>query len=274
MNNRLPESGSVLGVDIGFSVKRRSSAVCRLDWNANSVAFSIERFRALEPERTQVLRRAADRPVMAVAFDGPLRSDFGIIGHFRLAELLLTRRLWSFIGKPGQSSTPVGKNLNSSTNTCAKIVLGMAAVGKADHDHAIHPAAIAEAFPSSFLGLLIRDPTVIRVRRGNRSDRYYDHLAKSGDLDKLLHSLLHNRRPNTPFDAVKNHDDRAAVICALTALCVAAGEYTVVGDGDGWIVLPPPVFIQKWAWDKLAENAKLDGGLEWRGANPHEKKSG
>jgi hypothetical protein len=31
-------------------------------------------------------------------------------------------------------------------------------------------------------------------------------------------------------DAVKNYDDRDALVCALTALAVAAGDFTAVGD--------------------------------------------
>jgi len=260
--NRSRETGSVLGVDIGFSRTRRSSAACRLDWNFTTVDFSIERFRASEPERSQVLRRVADRPILAAAFDGPLRSDLELIGRYRIAEQILTRQLQPFIGKPGQSSAPIGKCLNFHANACAKAVLGIGVVDEASHDHAIHDSAIVEAFPSSFLGLLIEAPLSLKVRRGDRSDTFYDHLARSGGLLKLP-----GRRPDKPFRAVVNHDDRAAVVCALTALCVVAGDYTVVGNEDGWIVLPPPSLIQSWAWKKLNENAQ-EGGLEWRGGSP------
>ena len=76
-----------------------------------------------------------------------------------------------------------------------------------------------------------------------------------------LHPGYHLEKP---FGAVENHDERAAVVCALTALCVAAGEYTVVGDRqDGWILLPPRSLIQPWAWTLLQENAVI-GGLEYR----------
>ena len=51
-----------------------------------------------------------------------------------------------------------------------------------------------------------------------------------------------------------NHDDRAAFICALTALSVAAGDYTAVGDDDGWIVLPPVAFVVPWARELLIAN--------------------
>jgi hypothetical protein len=56
------------------------------------------------------------------------------------------------------------------------------------------------------------------------------------------------------------HDDRAAHVCALTALCVAARDYTAVGDEDGWIILPPSSFVQGWAMDALRANAAGERG--------------
>jgi hypothetical protein len=128
--------------------------VCRFDWNAEEVSWVIERFRAVEPERSQALRRVANRPIIAAAFDGPLRSDLEEIGRYRMAEQLLTRGLRQFVGKPGQASTPIGRLLNSHANFCAKVILDMGVVGKAEHAHALHACAIVEAFPSSFLGVL------------------------------------------------------------------------------------------------------------------------
>ena len=41
-----------------------------------------------------------------------------------------------------------------------------------------------------------------------------------------------------------NHDQRAAFVCALAALCVTKGKYVAVGDTeDGHIILPP---IEVW----------------------------
>ena len=50
-----------------------------------------------------------------------------------------------------------------------------------------------------------------------------------------------------PFEDVTNHDDRAALICALTALCVAAGDYTAVGDTDGGSYCRHARFTSAWA---------------------------
>src|SRR5262249_47790798 len=90
-------------------------------------------------------------------------------------------------------------------------------------------------------------------------------------LDECLMHLLPGRSILTPFDAFQHHDDRAALVCALTALCVAAVDYTVVGNHDGWIVLPPPSLIKPWAWEKLLENSS-EGGLEWNSAKGFQNK--
>ena len=40
---------------------RRSSAVCRLDWNDGEVSWTLQRFRAVESGRTETIRRVAGR---------------------------------------------------------------------------------------------------------------------------------------------------------------------------------------------------------------------
>jgi hypothetical protein len=71
------------------------------------------RFRAVEPERERVIAQlAAGRMIAATAFDGPIGRGFDIIGRYRTAERMLTRRLRPLIGKPGQSSAPVGRLLS------------------------------------------------------------------------------------------------------------------------------------------------------------------
>lgn len=70
----LLSSGSVLGIDVGCSPTSRTSAVCRLDWDETIVSWKIQRFRAVEPERTETVSRVAgSASLSAAAFDGPLR---------------------------------------------------------------------------------------------------------------------------------------------------------------------------------------------------------
>jgi hypothetical protein len=256
---KLPLSGSVLGVDVGYSSTRRSGAVCRLDWTEACVTWTIRRFRAITSEREQVLTAVAgDVVLQAAAFDGPLRTGLDVIGRYRAAERMLTRRLNSKIGKPGQASTSVGKRLNEAANICAKIVRSQCRLAPAVHATRIDQLAIVEAFPSTFLGLLLADPRSVRASRGNRSDVFFRNLSTSGKLQELMNYLLPGRTIDSDLTSVVNHDDRAALVCAFTALCVAADDFVAVGDRDGWIVLPPRSAIHAWAISDLKANAEAE----------------
>ena len=116
--------GSVLGIDVGWSQNRKSSAVCRLSWSAREVEWHIDRFRAIEPERKDTIKCAVDdHDLLAVAIDGPLQPSFDEIGHYRSTERLLTyKEIRERIGKPGQSSSLNGKKLNEQANQSAKLV--------------------------------------------------------------------------------------------------------------------------------------------------------
>jgi hypothetical protein len=216
----------------------------------------VARFRAVEPERTDTIAAVADGLSLAcAAFDGPLRRGFEGIGRYRTAERMLTRRIGRRIGKPGASSAPVGMLLNAHANACASAVLQHCDVALAPHATRIDDRAVVEAFPSSFLGVLIDDPSTLAARRHNRSDLFFLHCCERGNFDRLIDHLLPGRQlPSDPV-VLTDHDERAAFVCALTALCVAADDYTAVGDDDGWIILPPYGLVQSWAKDDLAANA-------------------
>ena len=80
----LPESGHVLGVDIGFSPQRYSGAACRLSWSCGRLAWRFGRFRYNDDERAQVLAETVgEARLLAAAFDGPLRGDLGVIDRYR-----------------------------------------------------------------------------------------------------------------------------------------------------------------------------------------------
>src|SRR4051794_24295390 len=117
MTRSLPHTGAVLGVDVGFSERKRSSAVCRLDWDRRPIDWAVCRFRALPGEREDAIAAVAGScRLEAAAFDGPLRAGFDVVGRYRLAERMLTQRLGAKIGKPDQASASVGKKLNAAAN--------------------------------------------------------------------------------------------------------------------------------------------------------------
>jgi hypothetical protein len=50
----------------------------------------------------------------------------------------------------------------------------------------------------------------------------------------------------------RNHDERAALVCLLTAAGVAEGKYTAVGNAaTGYFFLPPWSMWQSWARQEI-----------------------
>lgn len=272
MSGGLPRSGAVLGIDVGWSPVRRSSAACLLWWTGRAVGWQADRFRAAEPERCHALvRLAGGRLLQAVAIDGPLDGRPEVMNRYRSAEALLTLGLARLIGKPGASSTPTGRLLNAHANACAALVLDRLDIAPARHPEAIRRRAVVEAFPSSFLGAMLPDPGALPAKRGRRSDVYYRALAADGTLLRLIADLLPGRVPAQAPAAITDHDERAALACALTALGLAAGRYTAVGDPrDGWIILPARAHMQPAVAELLQANlarvpAGRIAGPDWPG---------
>jgi hypothetical protein len=251
----LPAKGAVGGVDIGWSEKRRSSAAAQLSWNDDEIIWRIERFRATDTDRKSVFDSVFCQHLLAAAFDGPLTTGIMPVTRYRFAERMLTAGFQPWIGKPGQSNAPNGIKLNEYASRAALALIAMRALAESKHAHNVHFLAVVEAFPTSFLGLLLHQPLGIRGSRKKHSDSFFEVLAEDGTLASLLNRLLPNRSiPD--IRQIKNHDDRAAFICAVTALCVAANDYTAVGDHDGWIILPPLSFVQPWALSLFETNAQ------------------
>ncbi|MGF1623263.1 MAG: hypothetical protein ACFCVH_00155 [Alphaproteobacteria bacterium] len=256
----------VLGLDVGWSLVRRSSAACLLSWTDAEVSASIVRFTA-DPAvyRPALTALVGGRVLAAAAFDGPLRGDLEEIGLYRLAEKLMTGGLARHIGKPGQTNSPNGRLLNRAASGYARDLLALAEVGASAHAAAIHAQAIAEAFPTSFLGCML--DAGFREPGKARSDSYYLRLTGDprGDrLAGLIARLLPGRALRFAPADLRNHDDRAALVCAATALCIARRSYVAVGDDHGRIILPPRAAgdapgLQDWAWTILAAGAAAAG---------------
>jgi hypothetical protein len=196
------------------------------------------------------------RRCLAAAIDGPLGRDLPVFRRCRSAEQVLTRAFWSTIGKPGQASSPNGIKLNEAANRAARTLECLGCVDTARHRCAILETAVVEAFPTAFLGVMLKPCEVSASGRRSRSDTYYKRLTESEPcrLAGLLQHLLPDHRMHNPLSKVRNHDERAAVACAATALAITVGCYTAVGhEDDGWIVLPPRLDdgmangLQPWA---------------------------
>ena len=255
----LPDEGSVLGIDVGWSTSKKTSAVCRLSWNEQDIKWDIRRYTAKSPDREQAIEYVAgNKELLAVAIDGPLCPGFDEIGEYRSAERILSKGNIKCIGKPGQSNSPNGKRLNEQANISANIVKQRCNISDSGHATRIDEKAVVEAFPTTFLGVMIEMPLELNSPK-KKSDLYFNHLAENGGFKWVREMLggqqIWERKPSE----VTNHDDRAALVCALTALCVAAKQFTAVGDNDyGWIILPPYQKFAPWAQKAIVESATTD----------------
>ncbi len=241
------DTGAALGIDVGFSERSRSTAFCLLLWDRDSICLRTRRTKTDAAARRRTLADlvSPDLPALAVALDGPLTHGFALIQHYRAAEALLSQGVFQRRGKPGQTSSPTGLRLHEHATALAQLVLEAEAAGQcrllpAGHAEPVHESAIVEAFPNQFLASLLPEAALPQLRR-NASDLHWQACVNLGRFPVLLDCLLPGRALQTPLSTYVGHDDRAAIVCALTALSVVAGDGVGVGDAvDGDIMLPPP----------------------------------
>lgn len=195
-------------------------------------------------ERFKVLRSLVpDRStIAAVAIDGPLTKSLRLINRYRSAEAILSRGVFQRRGKPGQTNSPMGQQLHRNATDLARQALDIVndadgKLNKSNHLYPIHQLCLIEAFPNAFLAVLLPEVNIPPVHR-NASDRFWEVLIELGLLQSFLSGLLPNRF-GPDLGKFHNHDKRAAIVCALTALSVSKHRFVAVGDPkDGFIVLP------------------------------------
>ncbi|APV51645.1 hypothetical protein BWI17_19275 [Betaproteobacteria bacterium GR16-43] len=251
----LPDSGAVLGLDVGWSTKRLSTAICLFSWNLEIVDWRIMRCTAEEGQIVDLLQSLAmDHEILAVAIDGPLAPGLRHVSVYRSCEALLSRGLMQKRCKPGQTSSPTGQKLHRYATNAARLVQRHVRLQRGVCTPPYCVPAIVEAFPNAYLAALLRSSSFVpRKGKRNASDIYWDRLVDEGDrLDKHAQRLS-RRRLAMPLNSITNHDDRAAFVCGLAALAALRGDYVAVGDErHGHIVLPPQT---EWAVD--------DDGTRW-----------
>ena len=261
----LPSAGSVAGIDVGWSRHNNTTAVCRLSWTESKMDCCFQRCTAKDSDRKETIDSVlGTRQLLAVAIDGPLRPCFAEVKNYRTAERLLSRGdLYKRIRGAASSRSPMGKNLNVEANRWVRSLKEHACVREVGQSNPIRldTGAFFETFPNSFLGVMIKRPDEVAMR-GKRSDRYFRHLAHDRGFDSFLQLIGgHSQWIRQPTQ-IRNHEDRAAFVCALSALCIAAGSYVAVGDTeDGWIALPPQKMFADWAWNALQNNVSRNGGV-------------
>jgi len=247
----LYESGQVLGIDVGFSAKKRSTCFCLLSWDSRIAKFQFRRTTSDEQFQrralTELLQR--DNRLLAVAVDGPLAPGLATVTHYRSPEALLSCGPMQKRGKPGQTSSPVGQALHRHATRLTNLALDVADVSPATHAEPIHAKAVVEAFPNAFLAALLKESEFTTLKR-NASDIFWRTISgDAGALRSLCSRLLPECTFATSFEAIINHDEIAGAVCALTALSVKCGLYVAVGDPIAGDIILPPLCV--WGTDAL-----------------------
>jgi hypothetical protein len=120
----------------------------------------------------------------------------------------------------------------------------------------VRQGAIIEAFPNAFLGVCLDDDvyaTMPTLRRGEKFGWLYGQW-KARALVRHLHGLTAAEKTTLQgrFDEERHHERQAALVCILTALLTARGQFTAVGDTEGgWFFLPPWRCWKEWARDAV-----------------------
>jgi len=234
----------LMGVDVGFSKTRRSTGIACLDENG---------LRGLEHTKTDWKFREAAIPSgfrpSLIALDGPL-VPLGMRVASRRCESAFSRAPFHNRCKPGLSHSVIGQDLLRATRKACD-EFGALLKGTASPQFAIsRNGPVVEAFPNAFLAVLMSDEEFIAQPphdRGRRFDWLYKQM-KDRLRDKLAKELDLTDEIWQHVNITSNHDEKAALICLLTAALAAKGRATAIGDPKGgWFWLPHRSLWEQWA---------------------------
>ena len=237
-----------LGIDVGYSKTRRSTGLCLLTIDGETARWELLNTGTEETSRLDDLRRLVPQGTRleGVGIDGPLTSGLRVVNHYRTSDALLSRGCFRFRGKPGQTNVPTGQQLHQHATKLANLVLKLQSdqhfsIARSTHPDKVDPYRLLEVFPNAFLAVLILDSRFKNLKlKRDASDWFWEIAVDLGYLDRLLGLIAPGVTPALAWGDVRDHDHRAALVCALAAMAVARGRYVAVGDPvDGDIFLPP-----------------------------------
>ncbi len=241
----------LVGVDIGFSERRRSNGIA-----------VVRDGRLIRAERLTVGERDAAlrslRDVDVVAIDAPLLPPGTADTIPRHCERVFSRGLFQKRCKPGMSHIRgTGQLLREHGRRAAEQLLAASSFQPSIHPlQRIWPdAPIVEAFPNAFLGVVVPDEDyaiATKVKRGGKFDWLYDRWIDRGLFAPVVAAAQLSDEIAARCEAEKDHDIRAALVCVLTAAFAAAGTAEAVGqDADGYFFLPSMDLWATWAKKSL-----------------------
>ncbi|WP_331372503.1 DUF429 domain-containing protein [Sinorhizobium chiapasense] len=242
----------LLGIDVGYSLSRPTTGIA---WCVDGNFGCAKAHTDWDRRRRHI---PASTTYSVIAIDGPLVPPDAPDELDRFCERLFIRGAFHARCKPGLSHHGHGLALRKAATETAAQVRHLAAAPMIGRS-IIPGAAIIEAFPNAFLGVLLEDERFVMSRAPKRGkfDWLYDQAVESRVFDKLLCTIgWSNEALYQKVATERDHEKRAAWVCLLTAATAVAGKSEVVGDeAGGWFWLPPAELWASWARRALAENS-------------------
>jgi predicted RNase H-like nuclease len=252
----------LIGLDVGFSAKKATSAVATLA----ATTISVGRATAVANSRNKLLSDVSAAAVIAI--DAPLMPTFHT--RIRSCERLFARGQFQCRCKAGFSHvTGTGLALrNAGFESAAQFDRLASTISIATRVPLVHgPRNIVEAFPNAFLGVCVstdRYAEMPKLQRGQKFDWLYAEWCRAGSFRLLVEKLASVLPELFASRCEKNHDheERAALVCLATAASVAAGRYTAVGDPiGGYFFLPPWSLWADWARQEVDKQRQKDAQI-------------
>jgi hypothetical protein len=252
----------IVGLDVGFSETRPSSGAARL---RSDGSLRLGHTRAGWQERRRIL---GDEPVRVAAIDAPYtRAD---AAARRACERVLSLGGFQRRCKPASSHVPgTGRLLRQAGWESAQQLKALAPASALAADFPrVDGCNVIEAFPNAYLGVCLPLSAYAggaRLGRGRKFDWLYDGWRARRLFGRVVEQIGLPVLQSVTAACERNaqHDQRAALVCLLTAAGVLAGRYTAVGDTlGGWIFLPPWPAWAGWAREELERARRRQPGLD------------
>jgi predicted nuclease with RNAse H fold len=255
-SRKMPSHPDLLGIDAGLTLLHRTSGVCRTGISGDLVDHTYIDLAS---------RLLAVAPVVnysVLAIDAPVLSGAVLNYEVRACEKVFVWAGFQKRCKPGESHVGgTGQALRragvETARAFAPHVTGAdlaAAIPRVIEGH-----NIVEAFPNAFLGVCVADGRYATVpERGEKTDWLYEAWSEDRVVQRLRDALSWERPAFWQRVAEnQHHDERAALVCAMTSICVCRGEYVAVGEPTGgYFFLPPWKLWAPWARTALDANRR------------------
>ena len=254
---------ALIGLDVGFSTSR-TSGVARLGVDGelrlgSATSTWASRSVVVGTERADIA--AIDAPYTTAKPD-----------QIRSCEHVFTLGRFQRRCKPALSHVPgTGRELrDAGWNTAQQLrpIVHQKRVGAEVKFPRVEDSNVVEAFPNAYLGVCVSDDMydrMPRLRRGEKFDWLFDCWVERGLIGPVVERIALEQLAALEgrFNRNRQHDERAALVCVLTAAGVYTGNYTAVGnEAGGYFFLPPWHSWATWAREELDRQRAREPGLE------------